>query len=112
MQPIGDPKGYLQTAGNGTVLPLVAILAYGNMNVMVTTVSAHGLSTGDQVSIQGISNKDAAGSYSVTISTPTQFFYQTFVNIPAGTLLLPHTRVTTMNIGIPRTMTTLPQTGT
>ena len=120
MQPIGRPKGYTQNAQSPLVagssyavkLPVISMIAAGTTIITVTTSSAHGLSASSQVAVQGISNAQAAGAYSVSaINSATQFVYETQAVIPAGSLLMPHTLVTTMNIGIPLTMTQLPQTG-
>lgn len=132
-QPVGRPKGYTQNAqmpipyggsfnsdfnndfdtGNfyAQILPVVAIISAGTCAVTVTTAYPNSLVTGSQASVEGVLNRNAAGSYSVTVTSFTQFTYQTDTAIPAGSLLLPHTLVKTMNIGVPRTMSQLPQTG-
>lgn len=118
-QPVGIPADIDQSA----VMPLDGATAYrvrlyplsvsslGSDQISVTFSSPHGLSTNDQIVIEGLSNTKATGAYSVTVTTATAFTYQTNVAIPAGALLTGTTLIVTANIGMPYGFDQLPQTG-
>lgn len=118
-QPIGEPAGIDQSA----VMPLegtthyrvrlypLSVSSLGSDQITVTFASAHGLSTNDQIVVEGLSNPDATGAYSITVTTATAFTYQTNVAIPAGALLTGTTLMVTANIGLPYGFDQLPQTG-
>lgn len=97
------------------VLPVVSITSIippsAAPYVQVTCSSPHGLQTNAQVSIEGVTNAEAAGAYSITVTTATAFTYQTNQPIPAGGLMTSGTRVVTMNAGLPYGFTQIPQTG-
>lgn len=119
MQPMGSPKGYTPAAQApivagvtyGAKLPVLSILSGGTPIITVTTSSPHGLSNNAQVGVRGVLKSGAAGVFSVTVNSATQFTYQTDTVIPAGSLLLPSTVVTTMNVGVPYNMSQIPETG-
>lgn len=118
-QPIGEPTGLDQ----GAVMPLqgtthyrvklypLSVSSIGSDQITVTFSSAHGLSTNDQIVVEGLSNPDATGAYSITVTTATAFTYQTNVVIPAGALLTGTTLMVTANIGLPYGFDQIPQTG-
>lgn len=118
-QPIGIPAGIDQ----GAVMPLegtahyrvtlspLSISSVGTDQIAVTFAAAHGLSTNDQIVVQGLSNSRACGAYSITVTTATAFSYQTNVVIPAASLLTPGTLMVTADIGVPYGFDQLPQTG-
>ena len=118
-QPIGIPADLDQ----GAVMPLYGTTAYrvnlnplsvtsfGTDQITVTCSSAHGLSTNDQIVVEGLSNIHANGAYSITVTTATAFTYQTNVAIPAAALLTGTTLMVTANIGMPYGFDKLPQTG-
>lgn len=118
-QPIGAPVGLSQNA----VMPLVNRVTYGvSVNalsvtgngtaiVMVTCSSAHGLSTNDQISAEGLRDNNADGFYSVTVTNPMAFTYQTNVAITAGALLTGTSRIITVLVGLPYNYAQIPQTG-
>lgn len=118
-QPIGEPAGIDQSA----VMPLegtthyrvrlypLSVSSLGSDQITVTLPTPHGLSTNDQIVVEGLSNPDATGAYSITVTTATAFTYQTNVAIPAGALLTGTTLMVTANIGMPYGFDQLPQTG-
>lgn len=118
-QPIGIPADIDQSA----VMPLdgkthyrvtlnpLSVSALGTDQITVTFASVHGLSTNDQIVVQGLSDGHANGAYSITVTTATAFTYQTNVAIPAGALLTGSTLMVTANIGMPYGFDQLPQTG-
>ena len=118
-QPIGPPTGLDQNA----VQPLfgsqhyrvnlnpTSILANGTNTITVNCPAAHGLSTNDQIAVQGLSNNLADGFYSVTVTTGTAFTYQTNNAITAGNLLQGNTLLVTALVGLPYGYNQIPQTG-
>lgn len=118
-QPVGIPADIDQSA----VMPLEGTTAYrvrlyplsvsslGTDQISVTFTTPHGLSTNDQIVVEGLSDKNATGAYSITVTTATAFTYQTNVAIPAGALLTGTTLMVTANIGMPYGFDQLPQTG-
>jgi len=118
-QPIGPPTGLDQNA----VQPLfgsqhyrvnlnpTSILANGTNTITVNCPAAHGLSTNDQIAVQGLSNNLADGFYSVTATTGTAFTYQTNNAITAGNLLQGSTLLVTALVGLPYGYDQIPQTG-
>jgi hypothetical protein len=118
-QPIGVPVGLAQ----GAVMPLENGVAYrvqlfplsvsstGSAIVVVTFSTPHGLSTNDQISVQGLSDTRADGAYSITVTTATQFTYQTNAYIPPNSLMTATMLIVTANIGVPLGYEQIPQTG-
>jgi hypothetical protein len=118
-QPIGAPVGLPQNA----VMPLVNKVTYGALInalsvtgngtaiVTVTCSSAHGLSTNDQISADGLTDNNADGFYSVIVSNPMAFTYQTNVAITSGALLTGTSRIITVLVGLPYNYLQIPLTG-
>lgn len=118
-QQTGVPTGLTQ----GAVMPLVgnehfsvklnplSISAVGTDQITVTFSSAHGLVTDAQISVEGLSNPQACGFYSITVTTATAFTYQTNKVISAGSLLTGTTNMVTALVGLPYGFTQIPQTG-
>jgi hypothetical protein len=77
----------------------------------VTFSSAHGLSTNDQIAVEGLTNTNADGIYSVTVTTATAFTYQVSNAIPAGGLLQGTTLMVTALVGLPYDYNQIPITG-
>lgn len=119
MQPIGAPVGLdgnsqVPLIGNveyGRKLPTLSISSNGTTVVTVTCSSVHGLSTDDQVSVEGITNSKAAGAYSIKVTTATAFTYETNSAITAGSLITGSTRIITILVGLPYGYTQIPQVG-
>lgn len=118
-QPIGEPVGLDQNA----VMPLynqdayrvnlnpLSIQANGTTIITVTCPAAHGLSTNDQIAVEGLSNNSADGFYSITVTTATAFTYEVTNVIPVGSLLQSTTLMVTALVGLPYGYTQIPQTG-
>ena len=117
-QPIGKPKGYTLDAQMPLVagkpyavkLPVISLYSSGGVSILATTLTEHGLSTNNQVGVAGVTSSGAAGVYSITVTSPTQFTYQASATVPAGSVLTANTRVITMNMGLPRGYVQVPQT--
>ena len=117
--PIGIPTGldqnavqpqFLTTAYRVNLEPL-SIIANGTNTITVTCPAPHGLSTNAQIAVEGLTNNAADGFYSVTVTTATQFTYQTNNAIPAGNLLQGTTLMLTALVGLPYGYTQIPETG-
>lgn len=118
-QPIGIPNDIDQSA----VMPLdgkthyrvnlqpLSVSSLGGDVIAVTCASPHGLSTNDQIVVQGLSNRNADGAYSITVTTATAFTYQSNVAIPAAALITGTTLMVTAKIGLPYGYDQIPQTG-
>ena len=118
-QPIGIPADLDQSA----VMPLegtthyrvrlypLSVSSVGTDQITVTFSGVHGLSTNDQISVEGLSNTGACGFYSITVTTATAFTYRTNTVISAGPLLTGSTLMVTANVGLPYGFDQLPQTG-
>jgi len=118
-QPIGAPTGldqnavqpqFLSTAYRVNVNP-TSVLGNGTSTVTVNCSTPHGLATNAQIAVEGLSNNAADGMYSVTVTTATQFTYQTNSAIPSGNLLQGTTLIVTALVGLPYGYTQIPLTG-
>lgn len=118
-QPYGAPVGLDQNAVMpyngvvqkqfGVVLPVISIISNGDATIYVTCSQPHRLVNNDQISAQGLTDRNACGFYSITMFTATLFTYMTVNNIPAGSLLTPTTRMITALAGLPRGFDTIAQ---
>jgi len=119
LQPYGQPVGLEQGAVmplNGKIhygvsIPVLSVSSNGTQTVTVTCSATHGLSTDDQISVEGLSNNLANGFYSVVVTTATAFTYQTYSAIPTAALLTGTTNMVTALVGLPYGYTTIPQIG-
>ena len=118
-QPIGEPTGldqnavmplYNQSAYRVNLNPL-SVIANGTTIITVTCSAAHGMSTNDQIAVEGLSVNSANGFYSVTVTSATAFTYEVTSAIPAGSLLQTTTLMVTALVGLPYGYTQIPQTG-
>jgi hypothetical protein len=92
-------------------LPLVSVSSNGAGLATVTCSSAHGLSSGDQISVEGLSVATGNGFYTITVTTGTAFTYQLNPVLSAGSLLTGTTKMVTTNVGLPYDTDQIPQTG-
>ena len=119
-QVLGKPTGLDQNA----VMPLLNQTQYrvvlsplsissqtGTSTITVTFSSAHGLNTNDQIAVQGLTDNNADGIYSVTVTNPMIFTYQVNSAIPTGGLLQGTTLMVTALVGLPYNYTPIPLTG-
>ena len=84
------------------LLPIISVVALGTDTIQVSCSSAHGLSTGGQVAVSGLSNPAANGFYSVTVLSATVFTYQVYaMNVQGGVINTSTSRVVTCLIGVP-----------
>lgn len=117
--PIGAPVGLDQNAvmpyngaiqkAFGVVLSPLSITANGTDQVSVTFSQAHGLCTNDQISVEGLADPLACGFFSVIVSSPMAFTYQTYNDIASGPLLTATTRMVTALVGLPYGTVRIPQ---
>lgn len=87
----------------GDELPLLSVTSNGIDQITVTCSSAHGLSTDDQISAEGLTEARACGFFTITAITATAFTYQTYAEniVPAGSLLASTSRMITCLVGLP-----------
>ena len=118
-QPIGPPVGLGQNAvmplylgePYGVQIPLLSVTSNGTDQIAVTCSEPHGLSTNDQISVEGLEDSRADGFYSVTVTTATAFTYQVNRAIPTAALLGSNTNMITVLVGLPYGYPEIPQTG-
>ena len=117
-QPGLDQNAIMSLQTNGTTispyyvtLPLVSVSSNGAGIATVTCSSAHNLTTGFQISVEGLSVATANGFYTVTVTTATAFTYQLNPVLSAGSLLTGTTKMVTTNVGLPYDTDQIPQTG-
>ena len=118
-QPYGPPVGLTQAAqmpllgkkAYAVLLPVLSVTANGSDVITVNCSAPHNLTTNDQVSVQGLSVNKLTGFYSITVTTATQFTFQSNTATAAGSLYLPTSRIITALVGLPYGYTKIPQTG-
>jgi len=118
-QPIGVPTGLDQNAvmpyngavqkAFGVALPVLSVIANGTTTIFVTCSAPHGLNNDDQIAVQGLSDRNACGFFSVVMFTAVVFTYTTAKAVPAASLLTPTTRMVTCLVGLPLGSTQIPQ---
>jgi hypothetical protein len=121
-QPIGIPTGLDINAvmpydgvvqkAFGVPISVLSVISNGTTTIFVTCSQPHGLNNDDQIAIQGLSDRNACGFFSVTMFTPMAFTYVTGNPIAAASLLTPTTRMITCLVGLPRGSTQIPQINT
>jgi hypothetical protein len=95
----------------GVVLSPLSITSDGSATVTCTFSSAHQLSTGDQIAVNGVLNPLAAGFFTITTLSAMALTYMTYSDIPAAGLLTGTTRVITCLVGLPYGTLQIPQVG-
>lgn len=95
----------------GKVIPVLSVTANGTITVTVTCSANHGLATGAQISVEGLTIVGATGMYSITFKTNTSFTYNTYAAVPSGPLQTSTTRMVTAIVGLPYGYTTIPEVG-
>jgi len=90
-------------------LALLSILANGTTTIYVSCSAPHGLINDDQIAVQGLSDVNACGFFSIVMYTPMAFVYTTANPVAAGALLTATTRMITCLVGLPRGSTQIPQ---
>jgi hypothetical protein len=118
-QPYGVPTGLDQNAvmpydgvvqkAFGVPLSVLSVISNGTTTIFVTCSEPHGLINDNQIAVQGLSDRNACGFFSVVMFTATVFTYTAVNNIPAGSLLTPMTRMITALVGLPYGFEAIPQ---
>lgn len=104
--PLWNKKHY------NVVIPIASMISDGSSIITVTSQSAHGLKTNDQVIILGSSLSINDGFYSVNVINDFTFTYNAQIAFTLGTILqTPNTIIKTTIVGLPRGESTIPQTG-
>lgn len=123
MMPYGRPVGLDQRAVMplatvdgvvehfGVPLSPLSIIGNGTPTVAVTFSVAHGLATDDQIAVEGLTSPLANGFFSVTVTGAMSLTYQTYSNIPSGSLLGARVLMITARVGLPLGYLVLQQVG-
>lgn len=111
-QQVGAIEGVDPNVSPSAPIPIISVVSGGQYTITVTTQAAHGLSTGNIVGIEGLTNVIAMGAFTVTVTGDTTFTYITNLPVAAGTLSTNTTRVTPMAVGLPYGFVDLPKSGT
>jgi hypothetical protein len=121
-QPIGAPTGLDYNAVmpyDGVVqkpfavpISILSVISNGTTTIYVTCSQPHGLSNDDQIAVQGLSDRNACGFFSVVMFTATAFTYTTGNPVATASLLTPTTRMITCLVGLPRGSPQIPQINT
>lgn len=99
------------TVAYGVTLPVLSVASNGAGLATVTCSAAHNLSSGAQISVEGLSTATANGFYTITVTSGTAFTYQLNPVLSAGSLLTSTTKMVTSNAGLPYNFAEVPQTG-
>lgn len=95
----------------GVPFAILSVTSDGAGLATVTCSAAHGLSSGGQISAEGLSIPTADGFYTVTVTSPMAFTYQLNPILSAGSLLTSGTKMVAANAGLPYNSSQVPQTG-
>jgi hypothetical protein len=109
--PFGVDQTQFQAYPLGVPLSLISVTANGSPTINVTCSAPHGLSTNNQIAVEGLSNGLANGFFSVTVTGAMSFTYQCYAPIPSASLLTSGTRMVTAKVGLPRTYDAIPLVG-
>lgn len=96
----------------GVPLAVLSVISNGTTTIFVTCSEPHGLINDNQIAVQGLSDRNACGFFSVTMFTATLFTYTTADPVTAASLLTPTTRMITCLVGLPLGSTQIPQIST
>ena len=99
------------TTAYRVTIATLSVISSGAGLVTVTCSSAHGLSTGAQISVEGLSAATANGFYTITVTSGTAFTYLVNPILAAGSLLTSTTKMVTADAGLPYNSSQVPQTG-
>lgn len=118
-QPIGVPTGLDINAvmpydgvvqkAFGAPLSVLSVISNGTTTVFVTCSQPHGLINDDQIAVQGLTDRNACGFFSIVMFTATVFTYTTANPVATASLLTPTTRMITCLVGLPRGSAQIPQ---
>ncbi len=90
-------------------IPVLSVTSNGTTTVTVTCSSPHGLSTNNQMAVEGLTNPNACGLYSINVISATVFTYTTFAEITAGALWQGSSQMITALVGLPYDTAQIPQ---
>ena len=85
----------------GQPIPFLSVMANGTDTIAVSCSAAHGLSTGAQMAVMGLSDPEANGFFNITVTSGTAFTYASNRPIVAGPLLTSNVQMVTANAGVP-----------
>lgn len=82
-------------------LAILSLTANGTTIITATCSAPHGLTTGAQIAVDGVSNPAAWGFFNVVVTSPIGFTYTTQPVVKAGSMLTATTKIITTNVGVP-----------
>ena len=86
----------------GRQLGVLSVVSDGSATIYVTCTSVHGMQSHDQITVQGLTDPNACGFFSVTVTTATAFNYQCYGDINTASLATGGTLILTALVGLPR----------
>jgi hypothetical protein len=93
-------------------VPVLSMVATDGTTILNVTCSApHGLATGAQIAVDGVTNPQAWGFFNIIVVSPVRFSYATNAPMRGGSVMDSGTRVITANAGIPWGPTAIPKVG-
>lgn len=117
--PIGVPTGLDQNAvmpydgvvqkAFGVPVPVLSVISNGTTTIYVTCSAPHNLINDNQIAVQGLTDRNACGFFSIVMYTPIAFIYTTANPVAAGSLLTGTARMITCLVGLPRGSAQIPQ---
>lgn len=117
--PIGVPTGLDQNAvmpydgvvqkAFGVPVAVLSVISNGTTTIYVTCSAPHNLINDNQIAVQGLTDRNACGFFSIVMYTPIAFIYTTANPVAAGSLLTDTTRMITCLVGLPRGSAQIPQ---
>lgn len=82
-------------------IEVLSLTANGTTIITATCSAPHGLTTSQQIAVDGVTNPRAWGFFNVFVTSAVGFTYTTDPVIPAGSMLTATTRIVTTNVGLP-----------
>lgn len=112
MQEVGNPLGLDPTFSPLPAIDVTSVSASSPYVVTVSTVDDHGLATGNNIGIEGLTATTAMGAFTIVVTSTTTFTYKTNLAMSVGSISTPTTRLVKMIVGLPYGMAEIPKTGT
>jgi hypothetical protein len=110
-QEVGPLLGIDTRATPNQPIPLRSVTSDNTYTITVVTQNAHGLSTGNIVGIQGLSNTMAMGTFTITVVDSVTFTYITTFPVSAATLSNNTSLLVPLAVGLPYNFVDVPKSG-
>jgi hypothetical protein len=93
----------------GVPLSPLSVISNGTTTIYVSCSEPHKLINDNQIAVQGLTDPNACGFFSIVMYTPMAFVYTTENPVATASLLTPTTRMITCLVGLPRGSIQIPQ---